>query len=40
MDDIPLAINSSSNMKKVVNQLKENFPVKVLGPLEYFLGIN
>ena len=40
VDDIPIASNSTSHMKKAINQLKEKFPVKDLGLLEYFLGIN
>ena len=39
VDDIPIASNSTSHMKKAINQLKEKFPVKDLGSLEYFLGI-
>jgi hypothetical protein len=39
VDNIPIASNSSSHMKKAINQLKEKFPVKDLGSLEYFLGI-
>jgi hypothetical protein len=39
VDDIPIASNSSIHMKKAINQLKEKFPVKDLGSLEYFLGI-
>ena len=39
VDDLPIASNSTTSMRKAINQLKEKFPVKDLGPLEYCLGI-
>ena len=39
MDDLPIASNSIASIRKTINQLKEKFPVKDLGPLEYCLGI-
>ena len=39
VDDLPIAFNSTTSMRKAINKLKEKFPVKDLGPLEYYLGI-
>ena len=39
VDDLPIASNSIASIRKTINQLKEKFPVKDLGPLEYCLGI-
>jgi hypothetical protein len=39
VDDLPIASNSICGMKKTIAQLKDKFPVKALGPLEYCLGI-
>ena len=39
VDDLPIASNSIRAMKKTIAQLKDKFPVKDLGPLEYCLGI-
>mgnify|MGYP000385546506 FL=1 len=39
VDDLPIASNSTTSMRKAIDQLKEKFPVKDLGPLEYCLGI-
>ena len=39
VDDLPIASNSKDALKKAINQLKDRFPVKDLGPLEFCLGI-
>jgi hypothetical protein len=39
VDDLPAASNCSNALKKVISQLKDNFSIKDLGPLEFFLGI-
>ena len=39
VDDLPIASNSNDALKKAINQLKDRFPVKDLGPLEFCLGI-
>ena len=39
VDDLPIASNSIASIRKTINQLKEKFLVKDLGPLEYCLGI-
>ena len=37
--DLPIASNPTTSMRKAINQLKQKFPLKDLGPLEYCLGI-
>ena len=39
VDDFPIASNTTKFMQQDINQLKEKFPVKDLGPMEHFLGI-
>ena len=39
VDDLPIASNSITAMRKTISQLKMKFPVKDLGPMEFCLGI-
>ena len=39
VDDLPIASNCGNALKKVIDELKDKFPIKDLGPLEFCLGI-
>nr|GEY07236.1 hypothetical protein [Tanacetum cinerariifolium] len=39
VDDLIITRNNEDSIKKVKNDLQQRFPVKDLGPLKYFLGI-
>jgi hypothetical protein len=39
VDDVKIACSSSKSTSKLLQALKDNFALKHLGPLHYFLGI-